>query len=86
MKMEQPASMTPEQIVADEAAIKKIRERNLALAEKEKAALAERAAQSAQEKIKEADESHDFSGELYSNKALQREKQIETLRKEILGM
>lgn len=78
MKMEQPALMTPEQILADEAAIKKIRERNLALAE--------RAAKSAQEKIKEADESHDFSGELYSNKALQREKQIETLRKEIMEM
>ena len=76
MKMELPPQMTPEQIAADEEAIKKIRERNLA----------ERAVQAAQEKIKEADESHDFSGELYSNKALQREKQIETLRKEISGM
>ena len=68
--------MTPEQIAEDEAAIKKIRERNLA----------ERAAQAAQEKINEADESHDFSDELYSNKAMQREKQIETLRKEISEM
>lgn len=76
--MEQPIPMTPEQIEADEIAIQKIRERNLALAE--------RAAQSAQEKIREADESHDFSSELYSNKALQREKQIETLRKEISEM
>ncbi|KKS27513.1 MAG: hypothetical protein UU88_C0005G0018 [Parcubacteria group bacterium GW2011_GWC1_42_11] len=76
MKMEQFTSMTPEQIAEDEAAIKKIRERNLA----------ERAAQAAQEKINEADESHDFSDELYSNKAMQREKQIETLRKEISEM
>lgn len=77
MKMEQPIATTPEEIAAEEAAIAKIRERNI---------LANRAAQAAQEKIKEADESHDFSGELYSDKALQREKQIETLRKEILGM
>lgn len=75
--MEQPIATTPEEIAAEEAAIAKIRERNI---------LANRAAQAAQEKIKEADESHDFSGELYSDKALQREKQIETLRKEILGM
>ncbi|MGB2580091.1 MAG: hypothetical protein WBC83_00145 [Minisyncoccia bacterium] len=76
MKMEQLTPMTPEQIAEDEAEIKKIRERNLA----------ERAALAAQEKIKEADESHDFGDELYSNKALQREKQIETLRKEISEM
>lgn len=74
--MEQPIPMTPEQIAADEAEIKKIRERNLA----------EKATQSAQEKIKEADQSHDFSTELYGDKALQREKQIEALRREISGM
>ncbi len=76
MKMEQLTSMTPEQIADDEAAIKKIRERNLA----------EKAAQAAKEKIKEADESHDFSDEVYRDKALQREKQIEALKNEISGM
>lgn len=71
-----PPQMTPEQIATDEAEIKKVKERNLAA----------RAAEAAKEKIAEASNTHDFSNELYSNKALQREEQIKTLRKEIAEM
>lgn len=70
--------MTPEQIAADEAAIKAVRERMLAA----------RAAESAKQKIDEA-ETYAFDDKKVSpsdTKALDREKQIQTLRQDIAGM
>lgn len=78
MKIENPLQMTPEQIAADEAEIKKIRERNLAA----------RAAEAAKEKSKEAETYAFDDARVLSpdKKALDRLKQIQTLRKEISEM